>query len=475
MFAINYWNLFKPVPSPNGNGPSDLLEYFKFIYIRFDKAFVLQSSPSINSLIRNYIETAERALIDIIRPCCNGTKPKIKNQKLYDTIKDEFENKQVYDCDDASKALFSVMTIVETHGQKGSSRQSVSSNQVKQASVPDNPTEEASDVSENKIRLVNTTTRLPADRELETFLRRIIDPDISNAIGNLIKWGPFRDTGDQAIDIYLVNRLDNIREKSIGKTPVDDIERRREYSEGSGEDMPDTDVLGRYFPHYPLYHKPVIEVCPEKIMEAARRLHTIMAKKLRIGEIYPALFCMVVIHELGHALMHGDRAKSRHMRWSQLADLFDDGDHEGLVNYLDELTKPKTHCHGCQGRNQHVAADLERMAHIIEESLANAIALKQRYTPLQKKIIEVFMLRQSKPYRAGLKWKLTLPKLLKTAEAWGQFKGKLGWGPPSYDYSKDCSASPCLVHRLIDDNLPPETKPISTKTFEAEFNLHSDE
>jgi len=115
------------------------------------------------------------------------------------------------------------------------------------------------------------------------------------------------------------------------------------------------------------------------------------------------------------------------------------------------------------------------MVHIIEESLANAIAIKQRYTNLQKKIIEEFMSRQSKPYRAGLKWKLTLPKLLKTAEAWGQFKEKLRRGPPSYDDSKDCSASPCLMHRLIDDNLPPETKPISTKTFEAEFKVHLDE
>ena len=324
-----------------------------------------------------------------------------------------------------------------------------------------------------KIRLINTTTRLPADKALESVLKRMIHQDMSKAIDDLIHRLHFRETYDQAIDIYLVSPLDDIQSKT-GFEPVENGgERRREYSEGSSEDMPDTEVLGRYFSHHLVFHKPVIEVCPEKIMQAARRLNEKMAKKLPIVDIYPALFCMVVIHEIGHALMDEDKSPADHKKpWSWIAHLFDDGDTERFDSYLDDFTKPIGKCHECHRWPRAVPVELERMEHIIEESLANAIAVKQKYNRSQKRIIREFISRQSKPYRAGLKWQMDLTDLLKTAEAWGQFKHELLRGPATYDYSKDCSVTKCLVHRLIDDNLPPETTPLSTNSFKAEFAKH---
>lgn len=113
------------------------------------------------------------------------------------------------------------------------------------------------------------------------------------------------------------------------------------------------------------------------------------------------------------------------------------------------------------------------MRHVIEESLANAIALRQNYRFSEQKFLEKFVSGQSRPYRAGLKWARPLADLLEIADNWLDWKETLTQNSEKYDFKTDCSSGPCLIHRLLSQVKLPNRKPISVKSFEDEFRMHA--
>jgi hypothetical protein len=139
------------------------------------------------------------------------------------------------------------------------------------------------------VRLINTTTRLPVDKRLEDELFCIMEPELKDVLWKL--YVPFWQ-GDAPIDIFLVNEL------SKNKIDYFAIPNDEEKS-----DFQNTDYLGMYYPHHPKYPRPAIEISPERIMETANEVCQKAPKNMNRSRAYPALFCMVAVHELAHALM----------------------------------------------------------------------------------------------------------------------------------------------------------------------------
>jgi hypothetical protein len=285
-------------------------------------------------------------------------------------------------------------------------------------------------------------------------------PELKEALMGL--YVPFW-TVDAPIDIFLVDKLEDNFTKSV-------------------EDRtPDTDFLGFYYPQHPQYCRPAIKVCPERIMTAAKELCEKITPKSLLARAYPALFCKVVIHELGHALMDNFRTRSREDEpWHFLASRYDETD-EVEIEYFKQAFPVGGHAQqGCRYSNHFVKPhfdDSEMMWHVIEESLANAIALGQRYQTADQQFIQEFVSRQSPPYKAGLKWGLSLPNLLITASNWLAWKDSIFEKSPDagkieYDFNKKCLTNLCLVHRLLGENQPRESTVFLQKDFEAEFSKH---
>jgi hypothetical protein len=308
------------------------------------------------------------------------------------------------------------------------------------------------------VRLINTTTRLPADKMLEQKLMCVMAPELKDALWHLYvpSW-----PGDAPIDIFLVNELD--------------------------KDDDETDILGVYCRHYTKYHRSTIQVCPEKVMEHAKQ--TIEHKKgsgekaiqkSDLARAYAALFCKVVIHELSHALMDNFRTRSREYEsWHFLSSIVGKDDHlDYFKNALPPQVLSASNCKDCQYLRGLNLADTKAMRHVIEESLANAIALKQNYGVDEQNFIEKFVSGQAPAYKAGLKWNLSLSGLLNTASCWSAWKDSLFENSlkkiaTKYDYSKDCSPESCLIHRLLAKDEQKEEKAFSKECFEAEFKKHT--
>jgi hypothetical protein len=321
------------------------------------------------------------------------------------------------------------------------------------------------------VRLINITTFLPADKRLESTLKRVMALEFKKALWHL--YVPFW-WGDAPIDIFLVDKLPKFKPQSLSdpRTRVED-DISLENPDQDQDRMPDTDTLGVYYPHHEGYHRPTIEVCPEQIMMAAKRICQIEDKKFTLSAAYPALFCMVVIHELAHALMDDYRTHQRQYEpWLFLTSRFDKMDFDYFDQSMACAGKASRECADCnRPRDIHLKGTL-RIRHVIEESLANAIALQQNYEPIERNVIDEFVSRQSQAYKAGLKWPPSLPDLLGTASHWLNWKDLEKDLEKTYNDKTSCAGDPCLFHRLTDESQPDETKQILTEEFRLEFEKH---
>ena len=332
------------------------------------------------------------------------------------------------------------------------------------------------------VRFVNTTTRLPADADIEAAFERIAEPKFAAMCGE--SHHP-RDRG-RPFDIFLVGSGDLERNRAAAERgPGDPQEREREperqrepIPDDEAGEVPDTDVLGCYFPHHPDMHRPVILLSPEKILQASVTVHARITPTLPLRVIYPALFCAVAIHELAHALMDGESSHHMHhrtsLRW--LTNCFD-GEHRNSF-YV-----PSDHdgqsCIDCKireinlGDRRIILPRVRRIEHIVEESLANAFALRQRFSDEERIAVTAFVRGQSPAYRAGLNWTMDEKSLWQSAQSWSGFKHLLPGGRRGYDrwkrvYEEHRVQTPLdlLADRLLQEAVP---NPVD---FQAEFRGH---
>jgi hypothetical protein len=277
------------------------------------------------------------------------------------------------------------------------------------------------------IRLINTTTPLRVDDALEGEFFRIINPAFKAAIE--------KQSRDPYVDVQFVGRDDT-------DLAPDDTHQR--------DVIPDTDFLGIYICHNRSSHNPIIKVCPERILDACLRWNQEMDGALACAERYPTLLHKVIIHELAHALMDGRTC--RFHAWSPtkfLQELRDKAAND-LPDEFKNAPLPDSDCEEFIRRNivsharqckakattgpskDWITADstilpLRQQQKVVEESLANAFALKQAFGDRQMAALRVFIGSQSAPYKAGLRWQSDIGQLLDTALSWRCFKGDDLW------------------------------------------------
>lgn len=234
-------------------------------------------------------------------------------------------------------------------------------------------------------RAVNTTTRLPADEAIESVLLEAMDPLFLSSLER-------GQRGTRQIAIFFVDSID-----------LDKDIQNEELTENS------IDRLGIYKSHDPVFHRPIIKVSPEKVLLCCKAFLKDKKPLPRLEEFYPVLLAAVIIHELGHWLM--DRHDETSLldtpwRWAASA-LQDDGAQAEKVTW-----------HGPCLRCKVGGGAPSKEARYIEESLANAIVLKQRFEHKHMKFLRSFIESQPEGYKRGIQWSGSLRDTLDTAEAW---------------------------------------------------------
>ena len=314
------------------------------------------------------------------------------------------------------------------------------------------------------IRLINTTTRLPVDQKLEDSFFGLIKPAYSNAVSEQ------RHRRNAHIDVQFVSKddLDLDLDRKRLRQLEDRLNETDREEEPCTEQIPDMDLLGVYFSHHPDYHRPVTKVSPEKVMSACQLLKTKTDVKLPLTDLYPTLLHAVVIHELAHPLMDEDTSRNQcDTSLDSLAHRLDEVPKADYLENLDHYFDSYCHCHRHNYRNN-ISPALRQWRHVIEESLANAFVLKQRFTVEQLAALTQFIASQPPAYKAGLKWKCTLPKLLETAESWSSFKDTFLDSKWELIYSENNVKSPLEV---LTDRLN-KTENVGSYDFEREFKRH---
>jgi hypothetical protein len=272
------------------------------------------------------------------------------------------------------------------------------------------------------VRLINTSTALPVDETLEKAFFRIVDPAFMRTIK--------KQRREAYVDVLLVDRDD---------LPSDDSMRR--------DGIPDTDLLGIYVPHDQYSHRPMIKVSPERVLDACQPWNQKMGDVLPFAERYPALLYAVIIHELAHFLMDDRTLFDKYCRarsWTENIRWLEDNAANKTNGEWANEPVPDSDCekwvhkklkslrHRCDVKmqsienwtNKHstVALPLQEQCKMVEESLANAFALKQTFGNRHLEALRVFINSQSKPYKTGLKWHGDLRQLLGMASIWRRFK-----------------------------------------------------
>jgi hypothetical protein len=281
------------------------------------------------------------------------------------------------------------------------------------------------------VRLVNTTTAFRVDATLEDGFFSVIDPLFLDAIE--------RQSRNDNVDVQLARR----------GPPNAQMDR-----------IPDTDLLGIYVSHHRVTHHPMIRVFPERLLSACEPWRRKMEEEGQIlifAERYPTLLYKVIIHELAHCLMDA-RAFSRKCchagSWTEYMTWLDKDADKGIDAEWDDnpvadsqrekwlQQKRAGQAHECEvgakslqcwnDENDGNASGLLRLREqckIVEESLANALVLRQSFGDDHLLAIRVFMESQSEPYRLGLKWHGDLGLLLDMAATWRGYKAKhIGFG-----------------------------------------------
>jgi len=206
-----------------------------------------------------------------------------------------------------------------------------------------------------------------------------------------------------------------------------------------GGDHPD--LLGVYVAHHPWSHRPAILVSPEKVMAAClwfgrpdaaqgsdadtSQAHQ-TSRSPPMMSLYPALLAHVAFHELALAGMCEAAVIPcpSHKSWQAIAQAFDAGEQQAAEAMLESANSfEKNNCHWRP--RQRLTRPTAHACHTVEESLANAIALQQRYDAPTANILRDWVSRQPPSYRAGLLWEIDDGALFATANSWTHAKPKL--------------------------------------------------
>ena len=273
------------------------------------------------------------------------------------------------------------------------------------------------------VRLINTTTSLRVDDNLEGGFIRAVDPVFMAAID--------RQTRHDHVDVQLV---------------------RRGPPHAEWDRVPDIDFLGMYFSHDRFTHQPMIKVFPERVLAACDPWRKRMEQAgclLKFADRYPTLLYTVIIHELAHYLMDdrafsdkycGARSWTEHrIALDRDADNYKDPEWDNIPTADADREKwlrrkISSHIHVCDVKkkslqdwsnaNSSWLLPLNEKRKLVEESLANAFMLHQSFGDEHNAALRVFIDSQSKPYETGLKWHGNLGLLLEMAALWRGFKAK---------------------------------------------------
>lgn len=265
----------------------------------------------------------------------------------------------------------------------------------------------------NRVRFINYSTNIPFDHELLEYFM-----DTTKGHWNIASHFSDIYRDEDTIDIFFANR------KEFETRRADERNRLRKNDRLFDEPEPEPeganpDLLGFYAPCQYAYTKPVIFVCPEKIMELSVRLNRGGTIHEKVSAIYPTLLTKVILHELAHWLMDGRWRHYCHCNspanW--LAHVFDDPERDDEW-YFKTLNLTKCECH-CPYYYLTDQFRKQPWYTVIEESLANAYALKFFVKKQQKRIAEAFVSVQPPEYCAGLCWDLSERDLRATMESWG--------------------------------------------------------
>ena len=297
------------------------------------------------------------------------------------------------------------------------------------------------------IRFIETTTILPIDVEIEKAFMRIVLEDFASAVSNR--------SGCRPVDVFLVNEAE--------------LDLERTAAELEPELQPDEqschpDSLGIYIPHHPECHRPIIKISPERIMKACMTLHDTAEHGQLLKTAYPALFCNVVVHELAHFVM-AEHDHDEPSSWRWLADCFDER-HRTQDEVRSRLSQGQHSCVHCYDTMRRASPNIAKLEHVIEESLANALAMRQEFSEAEQRVLSEFINRQPCAYRVGKNWKMDNKALLLSAQSWRRFKERVDrWSPV---YLKVGAKTPLerLVDRLIQGTV---SEPVD---FDDEFHCH---
>lgn len=231
--------------------------------------------------------------------------------------------------------------------------------------------------------------------------------------------------------------------------------------EGEFEDGGDhPDLLGVYVSHHPWSHRPAILVSPEKVMAACLRFgrstagpgsdaDAVQARQagppLPMMRLYPVLLAHVAFHELAHAVMCEAAAVPcpGHRSWQAIGQIFDAGEQQAAEAMLESAISFKKR--SCNWRpRQRLTRQTAHACHTIEESLANAIALRQRYDAPTVSVLRDWVSRQPPSYRAGLHWEIDDEALFTTATSWTHAK------PLLHAMDAHQNADPQVARRLLE-------------------------
>jgi len=294
------------------------------------------------------------------------------------------------------------------------------------------------------IRFINTTTRLPVDRKIEEIFLETICPLYKDATDSAQQRQAY-------VDIFFANVEDFDLERSRA-------EQDSEFSDAeTNAVLPGTsmDLLGVYCSLHPEFHRPIIKICPEKVMEACVSFKNKPGTTLSLARLYPALLIAVVIHELAHWIMDSSgKVDPGTKSWGRLATRLDEEPQYNFRNRCDQSFREDRH------------VKWRKLRRFIEESLANAFVLRQRVQDDELDFLKAFMATEPPGYRQGALWSGNMQALLKTANTWAALKRDGDHPRWSFLFDEGYSPLEDLVAKLKSG------KSVSSVDFVLEFHQY---
>jgi hypothetical protein len=239
---------------------------------------------------------------------------------------------------------------------------------------------------------INHTTLLPINSDAQAFFEKRLDKQFKDEFKNPIR---------------------NL-ERYLGNNPVHFVIYEPEFK----------DPLGTYTLVDDQWMRPVIKVSPEKIME---HFESNVHQKYKFSNSkifkkrYLLLVAAVIFHELAHFLMDLTGSESKYARvpidWA-IGRVFD----QETLN----LNRAPRDGEYYRGLKDEIREDIS----YIEESLANAIMLKQAFKSNSETSFLVDFVRSQDPddkkgYKAGLNWTGNLQDTLETANSFAKLKHQI--------------------------------------------------